>query len=490
MQTLLRLFSLKFITAILGVIYSILQVQFFGASREIEVYFGALSLAYLVTSLTQSGQLAEVFLPEYHKLKEKGQHLAHQGLNVVINRMLLYGSVLIFFIFLSAPYFINLLIPGFEEEDKMVATSMFRVLLPYLTIQLVSSFFITVLNAEKKFGRAEFLGLLNTVINILVLVILYQKLGVWSLVVALLIGKFLELIFYLQQLYKNGFRYSLILRLDDFDHVQFFKTIQRTLLYVGATQIYSFVLTASISYLPEGTFAIFKYVQNLATKIKGLFIQPFITIFFTTYSQLAQSGHSVISEMKKTITNIINVNVILCVGGILMGKYIIDIIWGGAKFDASDVALAYIFLLFNIVAIIFSSLGSIYRKMAVSHGKSKELYSFWVVAQMLSALFSYILIKYFTIRGLYFIIPINAFLMGLVSFLVYRFSANGTIVRIKRKSIFVGILLIIISSILNFSVFQEVDIENITMMLGIGFITLLLITFPIYTIYHTFKINV
>jgi putative peptidoglycan lipid II flippase len=477
MQTLLKLFSLKLITAILGVFYSILQVRLFGASREIEVYFGALSLAYLVTSLTQSGQLAEIFLPEYHKLKVKSNKIAHQGLNVVINRMLLYGSVLILIIFLSAPYFIDLLIPGFEEKDKILATSMFRVLLPYLAIQLVSSFFITVLNAEKKFGRAEFLGLLNTIINIIILLAFFPILGVWSL----------ELIFYIHQLYRNGFRYSLIISLDDFDHVKFFKAIQSTLFYVGATQIYSFVLTASISYLPEGTFAIFKYVQNLSNKVKGLFIQPFITIFFTTYSQLAQVGKSVTNEMKRTITNIINVNIILCVGTILMGKYIIDFIWGGNKFDDNDVNLAYLFLLFNVVAIVFSSLGSVYRKMAVSHGKSKALYSCWVISQLLSALFTYFLLKYFAINGLYFIIPINTFLMGVVSFLVYRFSTKEDAPQIRKASIYIGISLIIIACLFNFSIFSRVEITNLRMILGISLFTTALISYPLYSIYLSYK---
>ncbi len=490
MQTLLKLFSLKFIAAILGVLYSILQVHFFGTSREIEIYFGALSLAYLVTSLTQSGQLAEIFLPEYHRLKIKGVELAHQGLNVVINRMLLYGFVLILAIFISAPYFINLLIPGFEDQDKILAISMFRMLLPYLTIQLVSSFFITVLNAERKFGRAETLGLLNSIINIVVLLILFRLLGVWALILALLVGKFIELAFYLQQLYKGGFRYSFIMSLDEFDHVKFFKTIQRTLLYVSATQIYSFVLTASISYLPEGTFAVFKYVQNLATKIKGLFIQPFITIFFTTYSQLAQFSKSVTNEVNRTITNIINVNIILCIGTILMGKYIIEIIWGGDKFDINDINLAYIFLLFNVVAIIFSSLGSSYRKMAVSHGKSKELYSFWVVAQLLSALFSYFLIKNFGITGLYFIVPINTFLMGAVSFIVYRSSTEVTDIQINKTTIYIGLGLIIIASLFNFSILASEDIDSLNIIIRIILLTLALISYPIYTIYYTFKTNV
>ena len=60
-------------------------------------------------------------------------------------------------------------------------------------------------------------------------------------------------------------------------------------------------------------------------------------------------------------------------GGVLLGDVFIDLLWGGTKFTADDVALAYLFLLFNLFAIALSGIGSIYRKMAVAHGKAKVL---------------------------------------------------------------------------------------------------------------------
>ncbi len=142
MKILLKLFSLKFIAALLGVAYSILQVRYFGASRTIEIFFAAQSLIYLVTSLTQSGQLAEIFLPEYHKLNVIQEKLGFQGLNVVITRMSLWGALIIITVFVLAPYFIQLLVPGFSSNDQAEATLIFRVLIPYVFLQVMSSFFI------------------------------------------------------------------------------------------------------------------------------------------------------------------------------------------------------------------------------------------------------------------------------------------------------------------------------------------------------------
>ncbi len=145
MKVLFQLFSLKFIASLLGLLYSILQVRYFGASRLIEIYFAAQSLVYLVMSLTQSGQLAEVFLPEYHRLNTIEKGLGYKGLNVVINRMLLYGGALLILLFFLAPYLIQLLVPGFSTDEKEFAVLIFRILLPVLCLVLANSFYITVL---------------------------------------------------------------------------------------------------------------------------------------------------------------------------------------------------------------------------------------------------------------------------------------------------------------------------------------------------------
>ncbi|MDY7394203.1 lipid II flippase MurJ [Aureibaculum sp. 2210JD6-5] len=486
MKILLKLFSLKLVSSLLGLLYSIIQVHYFGASRTIEIYFAAQSLVYLVTSLTQSGQLAEVFLPEYHKLNTIKAGLGYKGLNVVINRMVLFGTLLIVLIFAFAHYVVDLMVPGFSQQDKDFATLIFRILLPVLYLALMNSFYITVLNAEERFGRTELLGLTNTIVNILVLVVLYPFIELWALVISFILGKIIEFIFYVWQLYKNGYRFQRVLSIEEFDHISFFKTMQSTFLYVGATQIYSIVLTASISFLPEGVYAIFKYVQNLANKIKGLFIQPFMTIFFTKYSILLQKAKSVYKEFNKNIISIINVNAIVIIGTILLGDFIIDLIWGGEKFSIENVQLAYVFLLFNVVAVLLSSLGIIYRKMAVAHGKAKKLYLFWVIAQLLSAFFSFLLIKYFGIQGLLFIIPLNTFLMGLTSYLVYKLTDNSIDFKFYSRNNAIAIVLIGVAIFIKYLFKDTIFLENNILL--ILFFLLSVILLSLYPIFSTYKV--
>ncbi|MBJ2174580.1 hypothetical protein JBL43_10055 [Aureibaculum sp. A20] len=486
MKILLKLFSLKLISSLLGLIYSIIQVQYFGASRTIEIYFAAQSLVYLVTSLTQSGQLAEIFLPEYHRLNNINSGLGYKGLNIVINRMVFFGTILMILIFVLAHYVVELMVPGFSQEEKDFAVLIFRILLPVLYLALINSFYITVLNAEERFGRAELLGLTNTIVNILVLVILYPFIELWALVISFILGKVIEFVFYVWQLYKNGYRFHWVLSMPEFDHISFFKTMQSTFLYVGATQFYSIVLTASISFLPEGVYAIFKYVQNLSNKIKGLFIQPFMTIFFTKYSLLLQKSQSVFKEFNKNMISIINVNAIVIIGTILLGDYILNLIWGGKKFTMNNVQLAYLFILFNIFAVLLSSLGTIYRKMAVAHGLAKKLYLYWVIAQLMSGVFSYVLIKYFKINGLLFIIPINVFLLGVTSYIVYLTTNNPIKFKLFSLNNFIAITLVGIAILIKYWFRDAILEENKIPM--IFFFLLCVILLSLQPIVNTYKV--
>lgn len=70
---------LKILGAISGLIYSILQVRLFGATALVDSYFIATSAVLLITSLTQSGQLSEVFLPEYLKVKCNMEQIMHSN---------------------------------------------------------------------------------------------------------------------------------------------------------------------------------------------------------------------------------------------------------------------------------------------------------------------------------------------------------------------------------------------------------------------------
>ena len=485
MKVLVKLFSLKFLAAILGVTFSILQIRYFGASRLIEIYFAAQSLVYIVTSLTQSGQLSEIFLPVYHQLNGMKDRLGFKALNLILSRMLIFGLLLTVIVFFLTPYIIQLTVPGFEASDQEFATLIFRVLLPYILLQIINSFFINILNAEEKFGRAELLGLINSALNVFSLIVLFPYLGIWALVVALLLGKCIEFIFYIIQLAKLGYRLSFVWKLEGFDHTEFFKAARSTVGYAVSTQLYTMVLTASISYLPEGSFAIFKYLQNLSSKIQSLVVQPFVTIFFTLYSKSLDALDYLNDLFQKNMKSLLAINAFLIIIIFLTGEQAIEVIWGGDKFQGDDVQLAYRFFQFNAIAILIGTINLLYRKMAVVDGKGKLLYRYWTVSQLLSALLSYLLIYKFDVDGLLFVIPLNALLLTTATYVVYL---KGSIVlnfNFVERDILLLILFTAIAIFVHFTLNFEMSFWQESLVRF--FIAAILGCFPIFLVIKTYR---
>ena len=194
-------------------------------------------------------------------------------------------------------------------------------------------------------------------------------------------------------------------------------------------------------------------------------------------------------EVVKNIVGIVSANIVILIGTILLGDIIIDLIWGGNKFDIDDVKLAYVFLIFNVLAIFITSLGSIYRKMAISHGKGKVLYTYWTFSQILSAGFAYILIKYFSVVGIYILMPLNAFFMAVVSYFVYikiKKSNYGLIKNYVPELLLIGLA----STIKYLGEFYIKPLFNKEYLIAFFVLTTLLLSlYPVLVIYKKMRVS-
>jgi putative peptidoglycan lipid II flippase len=122
---------LNILGAIVALLNSVVTAYLFGTRREMEVFFAAATMLALVGTLTQTGQLAEAFLPMYHRIRHGlGQQAARTAFSVVLTWMLIGTVVLSMLLAVASPLLIRLLIPGFAQHDRMVATRMFCALLP------------------------------------------------------------------------------------------------------------------------------------------------------------------------------------------------------------------------------------------------------------------------------------------------------------------------------------------------------------------------
>ena len=283
--------------------------------------------------------------------------------------------------------------PGFSKVDQALCVKMFRIFLVFLELQFINSFIDVTLNAEKIFGRVEWAAILNSVVSVVLLLLFYKILGVWVLVLTLFIGKLIEFLITIVFVRKTGIRYSFIWTEKSFDAKSFFKLMFTTSGYVAATQIYNMIFTAMATLLPQGTYAIFKYVQQISQKASGILLAPLSTVFFSHFSDHVASGKKELEHKMKTpvlysfvlgftFTSLI----------ILFGKEVLYILFKSKAMSFYFLGIGYWMLIINFIGFTTSAVGSIYRKATVSMGNGKQLYNYWILAQLLSAFLAYFFI--------------------------------------------------------------------------------------------------
>ena len=445
-RTVSYLIVLKFIAATLGLVYSVMQVRYFGANVAMDSYFIALTGVYVITSLVQSGQLAEVFLPEYLNIKSKySAEKAHILFSALMNRLLVLVVAFSILIYFLAPFLIGVLGVGLPHEYLILATEFFRATLFLIIFTVFSSFVSATLNAEQVYGRTELTALINSVLSLSLLILLHKSVGLWILVYALLLGKAVELATGILFLKKAGVKYYAVWNVPNYDFNRFFKVLFVTSGYVGATQLYTTVLTAITSMLPEGTLSLFNYVKQLSTKAAGTILMPVSTIFFSKFTTL-------VSQQKTNLTSYLTkplMAMLILAGTILalitlVGNELLSLLWSKKALTPENFKFAYIMLVFNFFGVFFSAIGGIFRKSAISMGAAKQLYFRWIGVQLFCTAYTYFILTAFGPHGLVTILPLNMILMASVS--IYSAHREGIKVSALLKELLLyrnGIILLL-----------------------------------------------
>jgi len=409
-KSIIKIGVLNGISGFLGFIYIVIVANFFGTSREIEIFFATSLLQQLTVRIMQTGQLAEIMIPIYHKIKiDFGEEAAFKSYGVIITWILLFLTSLIVLILLSAKFLVKVIIPGFDTTSQILAVRMIRTLAPLSIIQVFSIMIGNLSNAERYFGWPEMAGLISRMVNVLIVVSTYNMFKVWSLVIGLWLSSLTRVLVLIVFLIK---RVKLYLTLSS-PHIkirELIKRISAATLYTGATQLYLTSLSAAFSYLPQGSYGAFQYAVKLADRLQGILLRPVGVVYFTEFSEnvgrknFTSNVFLFVNGLKKATL----IAGLLCIPLAVSSYGLIKLIFGVKKVNASVDMVMFAFRIFMLLFLL-KPVSLIYRKLVMAFQEADVYYSWAAAIQLISAL------------GAYFIIPIMKFNQAIL--LVAGFNA-------------------------------------------------------------------
>ena len=418
-RTIASLTSIRFVGLIVGVGYSIVNVHCFGTSREADVYVSVTLLFSSVLSLSQSGQLAEIFLPEFHRLTtEHNRETAIAAFNVVLTWLMIPVLLLSFLAIGFAVPLVGFFCSGYEPSAQVLAVAVFRVCCLFIGLEISGALIKTVLNAESVFGRPESTALIVDLTGIVILSTTSARLGIWSLVLVFSLGKLLSMAVYLRALYTIRIRIRPRWSVDGFDHLRFFRTMFSTVSYALCTQFYSLTIQMLLTKMPGGTAAIYGYTTRLHTRLRGVFVQPVLTVFFTDFSKAVRGESDAAESMSKAVNLVVGGLGFVALLTAVFANDLLSVIWGSEKFRPTDVEFASEVVAVNSLALVVTSVGGVFRKVAVSNGRGKAVFLLAAVCQLVSSAFIFSLSSMLGRDALKWFLFQNVCLLSFASWLV------------------------------------------------------------------------
>lgn len=253
------------VSMVLGIFRErILVSRFFPCCRaELDSYYAAFRIPDIIFQLIVIGALSSAFIPVFSDRLAKDQKEAYSLSSSLINIFLLFFLILCVIIYFFAKPFSQLIAGGFADSQINLMAGMTRVMLLAQIFFLVSSFFSAIVQTQRRFLIPSLSPIVYNLGIIFSILLLSNRLGIWSAVFGVVLGAFLHLLIQIPLLLKLGYKYNFVFDFKNYGVRKVIRLMIPRTLALAASQFettYSVFLATS---LVSGSLTIYNLAQRL-----------------------------------------------------------------------------------------------------------------------------------------------------------------------------------------------------------------------------------
>ncbi len=356
----------------LGIVKEMVVAQKFGVSQQMDVYFLLISIPVFFAAVMYSA-LRQSVTPIYLKLQreEKWDESARFVSSIaVIYFLVLFALYLLITVFSSEV--IKLFAPGFSDSSLGIALELSPHAFFLLLALGMNNFFMTFLEAEKRFVTTKFLQA-AVPISVLIAAVFFSQSGPGVLIVGMTVGflvaGFIQSLLVLKALLKCPLGL-------DFRDENLWKAFHTWLPFsLGALVSSGFYVVdrMMVSMLDQGSMATYGYVSVLVTNISSILLVSFSTVLLPTLSEIPYENRKLLGG---TVSEVLCLStcVMLPLAAVvaLYSDQIIGLLYQRGQFSAEDGAkvsnllAVYIFSLvpFSVLTLFARALNALFEVRA------------------------------------------------------------------------------------------------------------------------------
>lgn len=259
---------------VLGLLREVLTAALFGATRQLDAFFVAYTLANLSRQLLAEGALSASFVPVFSRTltsegKEGAHRLARQVLSVLLAAT---GAVVLLGIALS-PLLVRVMAPGFSDADRELAVTLTRMTFPFLMLVSVGALAMGVLNSMDCFFVPAVAPAASNLAFIFFLLLALPDPTVYKVVQAVLLGGACHMLLQWGWCWKLGMR--LVPARPDPKNESLRKMLWLFLPYAAGlslNQVNPVISRMLGSFLEGGAISVLTYADRVLQLPLGLFV--------------------------------------------------------------------------------------------------------------------------------------------------------------------------------------------------------------------------
>lgn len=284
-------------------IVEILLAYRLGADSESDALNVLFSLHNLLYPLISIG-IWKVFLPQYINLKiTKGLFFADAYANKLIFVFIFISVIFSCTLYFGSNFLVSVIVPGFDPIRHDMAVSLIQLSCPQYIFVTIAAIFSVMLQAHKQFFGSQIREIATYIPLLFVLIFCYEKLGINSLAIAILIGAIFRFLVQLPFV-RWGYTFRIDFSFDVEQTNYFFKALPLVMLVCSIDQVNQLVTKIYASFLELGTLSVLSYATRLNNAFGTLLGVTIGTVLFPRINEVLANGE--LELLNKYILNVIS----------------------------------------------------------------------------------------------------------------------------------------------------------------------------------------
>ncbi len=333
---------------ILGLVREAVFAHLFGAGAASDAYRAAFKIPNLLRDLFAEGALSTAFVATFtKKLEKEGDAPAYRLANLVFTFQWIVLGCLVLLGIAGAPWIVAVLAPGMAPETQELASSLTRVMFPFILLVGSAAIMMGLLNAKGRFGlpasASMFFNLGSIVSGVALAWCFDPHFGgnsIYGMAIGVLVGGFLQFAIQCPAAFKLGYSFRWVTDWKDPGLAAVLQLLGPAVIGASAVQINVLINTRFASEAGPGAISWLEYAFRLMQFPIGILGVAIATVTLPTVSRNA--AQSDMGSFRKNLAHSLRLSFALtlpaAVGLAVVSDPLVAMLYERGKFMASDTA--------------------------------------------------------------------------------------------------------------------------------------------------------